>query len=300
MKKIALIIVILVSAGLVQTQACEICGCGVGNFYMGMVPKYGNQFVGLRYRYTNYESRMHHEPSEFSNDYYKTIELWGGWNISSRWQVMAFVPYQMNKRVTDDGEKTESGLADIFLLSNYKVWSQATGTATNQVWLGGGVKVPTGKYYVDFSDPENNLGDPNGQNGTGSVDFLINATHVVSLNNWGLNTTLSYKINTTNSDEFKFGNRAFINTLAYYRFGRQSLSLSPVFGVMYEHSERNQFEGSHVEHSGGQALLASTGIEVGAKVVAVGFTLQSPMAQDFADDQTKMKPRGLVHMTFTF
>ena len=300
MKKVALVFALIASIGLLQTQACEICGCGVGNFYVGMVPKYGNQFIGMRYRYTSYESMSHHHPGEFSNDYYKTIELWGGWNVSQRWQVMAFVPYQINKRVTSDGIKEESGLSDIFLLSNYNVWNLSSGSATQQFWLGGGVKVPTGKYKVDFADPENNLGDPNGQTGTGSVDFLINASHVVTINKWGLNTTLSYKMNSVNSDEFKFGNRAFINTLAYYSFGGQSFSVSPVIGAMYEHSGSNQFENEKVEHTGGQALLASTGIEVGAKVVSVGFTLQSPVTQNFADGQTEMKPRGLVHMTFTF
>jgi len=300
MKKFALVLVLISIVGVLQTEACEICGCGVGNFYMGMVPKYGRAFVGVRYRYTNYESQMHHDPSEISNDYYKTMELWGGWNISPRWQVMAFVPYQVNKRVMHDGEKNESGLADIFLLSNYRAWSHVSNSVNQQFWLGGGVKVPTGQYKVDFNDPENNLGDPNGQTGTGSVDFLVNATHVMSINKWGVNTTLSYKINSVNSDEFKFGNRAFINTLAYYRFGGQSFSVSPVVGAMYERSGSNHFEGVMVEHTGGQALLASTGLEVSARLMSVGFTLQSPVAQDFSDGQTTMKPRGLAHMTFTF
>ena len=99
MKKFALLVVLMISSGVLETRACEICGCGVGNFYMGMVPKYGNQFIGVRYRYTNYESKMHDDPEEFSNDYYKTIELWGAWNASKRWQLMAFVPSLVNKRV---------------------------------------------------------------------------------------------------------------------------------------------------------------------------------------------------------
>lgn len=300
MKKIILVALLMVSVGSEVSLACEICGCGVGNFYLGMVPKYGNKFIGLRYRYTNYQTRMHDDPDEYSNDYYKTIEVWGGWNFSSRWQVISFLPYQINRRVTDNGEKTESGLSDIIVITNYNIWNHSAGGTKQQLWLGGGVKLPTGKYEVDFSNPDNNLGDPNGQTGTGSVDFLINASHVVSFKKWGLNTTLSYKINSVNSDDFKFGNRGFVNTLAYYQWQAKDITISPVVGAMYEVSNSNQYQNEIIEMTGGNALFASTGIEVSAKIISVGFTLQSPMIQNFSDDQTQVKPRGLVHMTFTF
>src|SRR6478752_10510374 len=139
MKKVYCLLVLITVIGSGSLKACEICGCSTGNFYLGMVPKFNSKFIGIRYRSLHYRSQMQDNPSEFSNDYYKTMEIWGGWNLTKKWQVMTFIPYQMNQRYTDDGSKMSNGLGDITLLANYNIWNNGVSLVSQQFWIGGGV-----------------------------------------------------------------------------------------------------------------------------------------------------------------
>lgn len=283
-----------------KSFACEACGCGTGSFYLGMLPKFNSKFIGLRYRSLYFNTQLKDNATQFSNDYYETVELWGGWNIGKKWQLITFIPFQVNHRVTDDGDKWNSGVGDITLLTNYKIWNNGLAAIKHQLWVGSGIKLPTGNYKLDFTNPENNLGDPNGQVGTGSVDLLFNLNHSVLYGNWGLNTTLNYKHNGTNPDQFRFGNRFSVNTIAYYRIQLSSLNLAPAIGAGYEDLASNSYQGINLSFSGGYALLASTGIEMSYRKLALGVSVQSPFEQNFSDHQTTAKTRMVSRFTFTF
>ncbi|HEX4850496.1 MAG TPA: transporter, partial [Puia sp.] len=81
------------------TMACDICGCGGSNIYMGLLPNFKSKFIGVRYHYSHFHTVLASDQTQFSNNYYNTIELWGGWNIGKKWQVLAFVPYYVNKQM---------------------------------------------------------------------------------------------------------------------------------------------------------------------------------------------------------
>src|SRR5436853_5214828 len=119
MKKVFLSIIVtfIFSAGF----ACPICGCGVGGFYVGLLPTYKGQFIGIRYYYSHYETRLKDDPSQYSHDYYRTAELYGGISLGRKWQLLGFVPYHINYQNTDDGAVRNNGLGDISLLLNHLV-----------------------------------------------------------------------------------------------------------------------------------------------------------------------------------
>lgn len=300
MKNTRLVILFLLIFSLNKVLACEVCGCGTGNFYLGMIPKFNSKFIGVRYRSLYFETQLKDDPSQYSTDYYETLEIWSGWNLGKKWQLMTFIPYQINYRVTDDGTKSSRGLGDITVLANYKVWNNGVSLLSHQLWVGGGIKLPTGHYMVDFNNPGNNLGDPNGQTGTGSVDVLFNLNHSMTYGNWGLNTTLNYKYNSANPDQFKFGNRFSANMLGYHRFKVNSFNLAPAFGAVYEHLKSNSYQNTELSVSGGYAIFASAGLEMNYRKIAFGITLQSPVGQNFSEHQTTVKTRALTHLTFTF
>lgn len=302
MKKLTLIII--VTAITITSFACDICGCGVGNFYLGILPNFQKRFIGLRYQYLPYQTQIKGDASQFSKDYYHTIETWGGISIGRKWQLLGFVPYQVNYQNTDDGVKSSSGLGDISVLANYKVFDKMNmgeGKSTSQqLWIGGGLKLPTGKYSIDPYNPSTDLGDANSQSGSGSLDFLLNSSYNVRFNKVGINTTATYKINTTNKEDYKFGDRFNLSSFVYYAANAKSTSISPNLGIIYQNTAPNNFDNAKVDLTGGYVAMAATGVELGFGKMTVGANVQIPFAQNFAEGQTSAKTRAMVHMSFGF
>lgn len=284
-------------------SACEICGCGVGNFYMGLLPNFKNHFIGLRYHYMHYHTQLANDATQFSNDYYNTIELWSGWNIGKKWQVIAFVPYHINKQYTDDGIKNNNGLGDVTVLANYTLLhtrntNKNENTVEHQLAVGGGLTLPTGNFKVNVTDPNANIGEVNSQSGTGSTGFIFNAMYNVTVSNFGVSTSANYKINPANKNDFKFGNRFSANSFAWYRIRTKGFAISPNIGILYEHSAANQVSKAAVEQTGGYVTLGSAGVEVNYNKISVGISTQLPVKQNLSEGQTQLKLRGLMHVTF--
>lgn len=309
MKKLFLSIIILFTA--YASNACPICGCGVGGFYIGLLPTYKSQFIGVRYLYSHFETHLKDDPGQFSNDYYHQMELYGGLTFGSHWQLLGFVPYHFNHQVTDDGVVNRNGLGDVTMLANYKLWQSSKVTKHNSVfkqefWIGAGVKLPTGKYSVNFADSLNTelddlLGDVNSQMGTGSTDFIFNAMYNIRMGMFGINTTANYKVNTTNNSHFRYGDRLAINSFAYYQTkATKKIYIAPNIGVLYQYTQPNYLANSKVDETGGYIASASVGLDVNFSKITVGTNIQLPFTQDYSLRQTQAKISGLVHLTYTF
>jgi hypothetical protein len=295
------IIIILLSIQVFAfaANACEICGCGVGNHYIGLMPQFNHHFMGVRYRFSSFKTVIKDSPDEFSKDFYQTVELWGGWNIGKRWQVLAFIPYNIVYQHSDEGITRQNGLGDASLLVNYKLINKAVGKTTYQLWIGGGIKLPTGKFSADYTDPDL-ASIANSQVGSGSTDFLLNANYTVRNTQWGVSTNASYKINTANKDDYKFGNRFSANSIVFYSLSAGKSVLMPNIGLLYEHAAINDLQKEKIEFTGGHLIMAAAGVELAYNKINIGVNIQAPISQNFADGQTKTKLKGMMHITFAF
>lgn len=298
LRKIVLALILFLTVQ--NSFACDICGCSSGNYFIGPFPYFHKFFVGSRYTFRSFKSIVANDATQYSKDFYQTVEVWGGWNISKRWQVLAFIPYNFNRQSSDDGVAKTNGLGDMTFVLNYDLLNSQSknkgGNSVNQqLWIGAGLKVPTGKFSPD---PNDIIPTASNQVGTGSLDYILNATYAVYVKNWGVSSNVNYKMN-QKAQGYQFGNRFNSSVFVFRSFNAGTTALNPNVGVLFEDLKANKLDGEKVANSGGNALLASGGLELGFKKISVGFNVQLPVAQNLSNEQTTAKVRGMVHVTFT-
>jgi len=245
---------------------------------------------------------MNDDPTQFSKDFYQTAELWGGWNIGKKFQLLTFVPVNFNRQNSDEGTSELKGLGDVAILANYKLFEEASVNSnhkafSHQLWIGGGIKLPTGKFDIEKNDPDV-ASMANMQLGSGSVDVLLNAAYNVQISKFGMNTTATYKLNSANKDEYKFGDKLLATSFIYYPIRVSKSTISPNLGLLFEHTKSSELDGSKVDLTGGSILKIAAGAEISLNKLAFGFSAQLPLDQNFADGQTQEKIKGMVHLTF--
>jgi hypothetical protein len=305
MKKIILILVSSFAA--TSVFACDICGCGVGSYYLGILPEFKKRFIGLRYQHKGLLTHISADGTVSyltSTETYQTVELWGAFNVGKRFRIMGFVPLNYDERINQGNKTTKTGIGDIAVVGYYKLLDK-TQTIQNKLlvqslWIGGGVKLPTGKY-----DPADANINQNVQNtfqlGTASVDFTLNAMYDVRLQDAGINTNVSYKMNMANAHAYAYGNKFTANMLGYYKVNiKNKFILAPNAGIMYEAAAKDLKNKTHtVDESGGYTTSATIGAEFNIKQVSFGGNFQTPVAQSLAGNRVKAKDRFMVHISFS-
>ncbi|WP_250631924.1 hypothetical protein [Rhodoflexus caldus] len=285
--------------------ACEICGCGVGNFYMGITPQFNRHFIGVRYRQIAYDSHLGIGGTKShltTHELFQTVELWARFYPTQRIQVMAFLPYHVNRQ-TDYNQtfsKTLSGLGEGTLLANYRLLDNTHDTLPrhfrHNLLIGGGVKLPTARFRFDVSDNQQ-VANPNFQLGSGSTDFLANLVYVVRAGKWGLSTDLNLKINTTNADGYRFGNRISGQAALFHARNVRGVSVMPYVGAFGEYNLQDNNNGVVISNTGGRAAFAVGGLELYIGRVSIGGNFQQPLRQDFANGTIKTYGRAVAHLT---
>jgi hypothetical protein len=299
MKKFVLFI--LFSITIQQSYSCDICGCSSGNYFIGPFPQFNKHFVGMRYSFQNFNTVLNTDNSQFSKDFYQSTELLAGTKIYNKWQLLIFLPYNNYQTKSDDGIKHNNGLGDMTLIGNFnlldkKTLNSDTETVFQQLWVGAGLKFPTGKFSVDTSEL---VSSANMQPGTGSFDFLLNAIYTLQIESWGFNVNSSYKINQT-ADNFRFGNRLSLTAFVFRSFHPGKVTVSPNVGLLFETLNSNTINNHKVEDTGGKDLLAALGFEVRYKNIAFGGNAQIPLYSNLSSGQTDPKIRGMCHLSYIF
>ncbi|MFB6456796.1 transporter [Chitinophaga sp. Hz27] len=307
MKKIIVLLTIILSISY-ELRACDICGCGVGSYYIGLLPDFKKRFIGLRYQYKTLTSHL--GPGGTTSylttaETYQTAELWGGWNIGKKFRIIGFVPVNFNSRENQGETLHRSGLGDIAAVGYYQLFDkqQTLGNKllVQSLWLGAGFKLPTGKYepaeHKENEDMPNNF-----QLGTASTDFTLNAMYDVRLMDFGVNANVSYKINTNNKYDYQYGNKFTANLLAYYKIKLTKLvTIAPNAGILYETAAKDKENKKYsVDNSGGYTLMGTTGLEATMGNISMGANFQPVIFQQLADKRIKAGNRAMVHISYLF
>lgn len=300
-----LLVIILISTA--PAKACDICGCGAGSYYIGMLPEFNKKILGLRYRYNTLQTHLGaggRTSYLTTREHYRTAELWGGWNIGAKIRLMGYLPVSFNEKRNQEGTSSKNGPGDAGAQAFYKILDQKKAAGSkllvHSLWMGAGIKLPTGKY----EKPVKTTGQQDAnifQLGTGSFDFTANAMYDIRIQDIGLNAQLSYKLNTVNNDEYRYGNRLSANIQAYHKFRiAGKYTLAPNVGTLYETSRKDDDNGFKVPVSGGHFLAGTVGIEAVFNGFTIGGNFQEPLRQDMAGGFVKAGRRAMLHCAILF
>jgi len=214
-----------------------------------------------------------------------------------------------------------SGFGDLSVIANYRLIntkvssdSLAKNKLMHRLTVGAGVELPTGSYtkqsvvgYETTFSPSTIIGkpkfelDPHLQAGTGSFNYIIMLEYLVKINRLGLNTNLSYKMFTENSNHFQFANRYNYNSSLFYLIKfNEKVKMLPYLGVNYEMSYYDNNNGLDLLDSGGEALFLSGGINFFIRNVGIDLTYFNPIYQNLFGAQPSNKTRIIAQLTYYF
>ncbi|MFN4082437.1 MAG: hypothetical protein ACK4K9_02290 [Bacteroidia bacterium] len=281
MKKFLTLFILLILTK--TTFACDICGCGIGNSYIGILPRFNENMIGLRYRFQQFNHQDNPQSfngnSKVLHDVYHTSEFWlRHIPKNNRMQIFGVIPYRVNVRTDSDKKESISGIGDAFLMGNYILINTADSLHVPlklTLQAGAGLKLPTGKYQQRNA---NKLMYPLGfQTGTGAWAYQINTIVTFRYKKVGINIEFQYIINTTNELMYKLGNRINIGTSLFFwkKFGFNSLLLSG--GFLFEHLKADKEYNYVVNQTSGKRLLLNLNTDIYIKNYSFGFNISHPL-----------------------
>ncbi|RYY87424.1 MAG: transporter [Chitinophagaceae bacterium] len=211
-------------------RACDICGCGVSYYNPYLFPHLAKSYVGLSYFHRVYRTAGHE--GSWSHERYNTLLLMMQYSVGRKLQLQALLPWQANTLSNESGARSLSGMGDISLMGQYRLWERNSDKGVRQaLLLGAGVKLASGRFVPATTSKAE---DQNFQLGTGSTDLLFNGSYRISLRRWTFSGVGSYKYNTPNKDGYRYGDVVNTGVQAAYRQEWRQWSLTPYAQVNYE------------------------------------------------------------------
>lgn len=286
-----------------DVRACDVCGCSGGGGYFGILPQFQRHFVGMRWQervLDSYHPASSLEPAANARSTFRTLDIWGRWYPLRRVQVLAFVPVHFFEQNESTALIKTRGLGDATIIANYTLLN--TGDSIMRTWkhslqVGGGIKLPTGRYRLTDSDGVRY--HANLQPGTGSTDALLNIIYTLRRRSLGLQVDAQTRLNTGNANRYRFGHRqnAAIRLFWWKNIGR-NISVLPRAGFVLDAAQKDVWYGSTQEATGGYATFADVGLDVYIGDFAVGAGFQTPVWRHLGDGL--VTPKGNLSVTATW
>lgn len=273
-----------------QSQACDICGCKLGGVYFGILPLYNTHFIGLRYSQAAFKASItygnnQYISNEFSEDTYRRVDLLGRYSISRKLQVSFVVPYLMNDMNGSHQTVQSAGVGDPMVLLYYNVLNTANSGISfwqQSLSVGGGVKLPLGEYQ---KEDNGTIINRNFQLGSGSVDYLLSLNYTLRYKKTGINIESGYKMNTPNSQGYRFGNQLNASAYLFQWIETPQVAFLPFAGVYYEQAGKHTNDVVEQLNTGGSALFGTVGLQVFRNNLSVNMLYQAPWVQNYHTDQ---------------
>ena len=288
MKKIFWSILLLIPFGV--ANACDACACSGISGLNGQLLQTDQTFIGAginTVRQTNKAGSIYH--SHFTN-------FIAAHSFKEKWQVMAVLPYQIQKSNTPENFNMKHGLGDAIVNVTYQVFKTPASKlkpSSHQVFSRFGLKLPTGKYLDD--NPEFM------PMGTGSVDFILSNQYIFEKRNMGFNGNIDAKLNTTNNSNMMFGHQFALTSFYFFKKEVKKSMLMPFAGTVAEYITKNRSNGFVRHFSGGRAIYGLIGMQalINSKYSLI-LTGELPIAQHYRSVEGLLYANYRVQATFSF
>jgi len=285
--------------------ACDDCGGIAGSPYFGIMPQYQKHFIGLRYDYqsfsTTHAASWVNGTSAFqTRDQYHTWQLVGRYSPHRRIQVLAQVPYRLNlQKRNDDSDYLlqMSGLGDVQLSTQYAIVQSSDTTEsdwTQEWWLGGGVKLPTGKWHQTI---DGHSVHPNLQLGTGAFAIAARSLYSVRYKQWGMQAAFNYQWNFENSSSWRLGDQLATEIQFFHWYQKGKNAWLPQLGVGIDWMGDNAEAGETIFNSGSMTTFLTVGCQYSTATWSLGLRVQQPIARQ-STLRTQYLPRGGVQFLY--
>lgn len=267
-----------------MSYACDICGGAInGNSISGMMPMFNKNLVGLRssYQAFNHPKTILNQfgDKEVLRDVYLSEDVWLRYYLHPKIQAFVNLPIRQNIRKLSDETQRISGIGDISMQINYSLFNNSDSNTNKTVlmwWLGGGIKLPNGKYQQ--RNAEKTMYPIGFQVGTGAYAYLINNQISVRQNRIGLNWQTNLILNTTNELDYKLGNMYQTGLQAFYWHTiSPKFKLLPQIGLQYIHFEKDKSYNITKLHSGGERINSTIGVDAYIKMCMISAQIHQPI-----------------------
>lgn len=204
-----LVTVVLVCAGAREASACDLCSVysaceaqgGGGGFYAGGAAQF-TEFGTLQTDGNKVSGNGEYLHSFVS-------QMFAGWNVNERFGVQVNVPYIDRAYGSDSMRGSVSGLGDVSLTANVRLWQKSAGDWTFAWTAMGGVKLPTGAAGR-LNTPDGELPDGIGGHdialGSGSVDGLAGSGFSARWKRVFVDGQMQYGIRTEGKFQHRYAN----------------------------------------------------------------------------------------------
>jgi hypothetical protein len=242
--------------------------------------------------------------------------------LHPKWQLNVSTYFADNYiKKNDSIVNNVGGIGDINLLLKYQLINSQNNCDTilnnkfiHRLTVGAGITLPTGNFnkatIVDFETefkPNVIIGtpilelDPHMQAGTGAFGYLFLMEYLIKVNAFGLNFNTSYKLNTTNRNEFKFANR-FNSNISLFSMLKLSkkVKIMPQAGFSYEQSKRDEYQNKPYMESGGSVLFGNFGLGIFLNKLRFSTSYYKPVYESLYDDQPLNKLRLISQINYYF
>jgi hypothetical protein len=290
------------------SRACDVCGCGAGNFYFGLMPNADKHAVSMRYRTLAFQSHLY--PGDPYAALFKTtekfeiIEFNGFFRIGKKLRAAVFIPYHFSRQMANNGTHYQQGLADVLLQIQFSVFNSEQkfpdSDWKHEFRTGLASKMPTGSWKIG-TGKGGTVENANFQPGTGSWDVLGTVQYLVRKGRMGLQADAQYRMNQSNPDGYKFGNQISgnLNLLRKMPIGMQG-SLAPFLGVYAELAQKNQKYQVSQSITGGSLSMFNLGIQAQYKSVTLLGQWQKPLKSHLAENHILPGSRLLFQLGYSF